>query len=92
MIAPDVSKVRPLPGFRLQLRYADGTEREFDAAPFLDRGTFAALRDPDAFATARAAYGGVEWAGGQSLSPDTLYFKSVPADAEPEARRQSASA
>ena len=92
MLAPDVSKVLPLSGHRLRLHYADGAVRVFDVSPFLDRGIFTALRDADLFASVRAAYGGVEWAGGQSLSPDTLFLKSIPAEAEPAPFRHSAAA
>ena len=92
MLAPDVSKVLPLSGHRLRLHYEDGSARVFDVSPFLDRGIFAALRDPEVFATARAAYGGVEWSGGQSLSPDTLFLKSTPAEAEQAPHRRGAAA
>lgn len=71
-----VTDVRALPHFRLQVRFADGTEGEVDVSELVlspTAGVFAALRDPVAFAQARVADGAVTWPGGLDLAPDAMH-------------------
>lgn len=45
-----VVDIRPVAGYRLSLRFNDGTEGEVDLGPELDGPVFEPLRDPSAFA------------------------------------------
>ncbi len=68
--------VQVLPDFRLAVRFADGLGGEVDCRALVhgrDAGVFAALRDPQAFATAHLADGAVTWQGGLDLAPDAMY-------------------
>lgn len=71
-----VASVTALPGFRLQVRFADGLQglvdmdREVHAA---DAGVFAALADPQVFAAAHVEFGVVTWPGEIDLAPDAMY-------------------
>lgn len=78
MSNPKVIAVRPLPKHRLELRFANGELRVFDATPYLDRGVFVALTDEACFAQARVVAGSIEWPGEIDLSYDTLYLDSAP--------------
>ena len=75
---PYVKQVTPLANYRLLLHYPDGSKREFDMSPYLERGFFAELTDEARFRAVRVAHGAVEWESGQDLSPETLYLRSIP--------------
>lgn len=73
-----VTSVAALPGFRLWVKFVDGTGGEVDleallARPAASLGVFAPLRDPQVFAEARVVFGAVEWPGGPDLAPDAMY-------------------
>lgn len=74
----DIVDVKPQAGYRLFLRFEDGTSGEIDLAPFLDfRGLFAALKDPAYFAqvSVDSELGTVVWPNGVDLDPDVLYSR-----------------
>jgi hypothetical protein len=71
-----VAEVRALPGYRLVVRFVDGTSGEvavskliFGATP----GVFEALRDPAIFAQVGIELGAVTWPGELDLAPDAMY-------------------
>lgn len=72
----DVVTAEPLDGYRLRLRFEDGTEGVVDVAKLIPfTGVFAELKDPKAFAavTVNRELGTVCWPGGADLDPDVLY-------------------
>lgn len=75
---PAVIDVEPLKDYKLRLIFEGGEVRLFDMAPYLERGVFKQLQDENLFREAYVEFGSVEWPGGQGLSYDTLYLKSVP--------------
>jgi hypothetical protein len=71
---PRVVSVQPLKGFRLAVRFEDGTEGETSLADRLFGPRFEPLRDPDFFARAFVdEYGVIAWPNGADLAPDALY-------------------
>ena len=71
-----VSAVEALPGFRLSVRFSDGTSGEVDMAKFLSSdgaGVFAILRDEAVVARVEIVLGAVTWPRGLDLAPDTMY-------------------
>ena len=71
-----VISARVLQGYRLAVRFVDGTEGEVDASRLVlgdDPGVFAALRDPAVFAQAHVVLGAVTWPGDIDLAPDAMY-------------------
>ena len=75
---PRVKKVQPEADYRLRLTFTDGAVRLFDVKPLLKKGVFQELKDAAAFRSVRAAFGTVQWPGGQDICPDTLYEASLP--------------
>ena len=72
----EVVAVRPLPGFQLDVEFADGTLGRFDLSDFIhadDAGVFVALRDADLFNRVLVDYGAVTWPGELDLAPDAMY-------------------
>ena len=62
--------------FRLQLTFDTGERRIFDAVPYLERGVFQRLKDPELFRQAHVAFGTVCWPGDLDIAPETLYDQS----------------
>lgn len=68
--------MQAFPGWRLQVRFADGLEgwiemeREVHSP---DAGVFAELADPDRFAAATVVFGAVTWPGEIDLAPDAMH-------------------
>lgn len=72
----DVVRVRPLPDYRLHVRFEDGTEGEVDLKAFLfegHAGVFEHLKDPAEFRKVRVRNGAVTWPGELDLAPDAMY-------------------
>lgn len=79
---PYVKSVEVLQDHRLRVLFENGERRVFDMKPFLNRGVFHRLRDPELFQAARVVAGSVEWPTELDLSYDTLYLQSVPEETE----------
>ena len=71
-----VAEVEALPGFRLGVRFNDGTEGTVEVAEFINSdvaGVFAALRDEKLFRQVRVILGAVTWPGELDLAPDAMH-------------------
>ena len=71
----DVAEVRALDGFRLFVRFFDGTQGFVEMSERVARsqGVFHSLADPEVFAQVGILYGAVTWANGVDLAPDAMY-------------------
>jgi hypothetical protein len=74
---PRVAKVTPQSDFTLRLIFTNGEVKVFDVKPYLDKGIFRELSDPEAFNSVRPYLGSIQWKNGQDFCPDTLYLASV---------------
>lgn len=78
-----LEQIRPLSGYRLHLRFADGIEGEVDLSDLVGRGVFERLTDLDEFGTAYVTDSGdVAWDDDLELCADTLYMRVT--DQRPE--------
>jgi hypothetical protein len=71
-----VAAVEALPGFRLHVRFVDGTEGTVNLTALIHSsgaGVFAALADPSLFIQAHIEHGAVTWPGDIDLAPDAMY-------------------
>ena len=71
-----ITKVEALPGFRLQVAFADGLTGIVDMSGMVHSpraGVFAALADPSLFAQVTLDYGAVMWPGELDLAPDAMH-------------------
>lgn len=50
----------------------------FDVSPYLSKGIFTELADPNYLGLAKPFFGGVGWPHGQDFSANTLYLESQP--------------
>ena len=68
--------VKPLPDFRLYLRYEDGIEGEVDLSHLAGKGVFALWNDPGAFEKVSIGpSGAICWNDEVDLCPDALYLE-----------------
>jgi hypothetical protein len=78
---PRIVDVEPLPDFKLKLRFATGEWRQFNLAPWLDRGLFKEIKDsPALYNAVGISFHTLAWPNGADLDPELLYEASVPLD------------
>jgi hypothetical protein len=68
-----VTEARGLPGYRLWVRFSDGTESEIEFIAADPRPIVAELRNAEVFAAIRVEMDTVVWANGFDLAPEFLY-------------------
>jgi hypothetical protein len=70
-----IVNARPLPGYRLRLRFEDGVEGEVDLCELVGKGVFASWTDPAEFAKVSIDPEShtVAWPGDIDLCPESLY-------------------
>ena len=69
-------EVKPLPGYRLYIRYDDGVEGEVDLSGLAGRGVFALWEEPGAFENVSiGARRQIRWSEVVELCPDALYLE-----------------
>lgn len=74
MIRP--TEVEPRDGYRIWLRYADGTAGEIDLSHLAGRGVFEAWKNRTFFETVHiVSTGGIVWGKEVALCPDALYMR-----------------
>lgn len=74
----DILEARPLEGYRLYLRFDDGTSGEIDLAKVIRfEGVLAPLKDLAQFTqvSVNQELGTIEWPCGADLDPDVLYAR-----------------
>src|SRR5215212_3926587 len=67
---------KPLPAYRLELKFDNGESGVIDLSSMVGRGVFAAWQQPNVFEQVSVTdVGAVEWPGGIDLCPDALYLQ-----------------
>ena len=73
---PKPLEVKPLPNFRLWLRYDDETSGEVDLSDLAGRGVFKAWDHQEFFREVRIGpHGEITWSDDIDLCPDSLYMR-----------------
>ena len=62
----------PLENYKLRIRLSDGRKGIFDVSPYLDKGVFRELKNPEYFSRVYIDYGTVVWPHEQDIAPDTI--------------------
>lgn len=75
-----IIRVVPHDDFTLELWFDTGDHRLFNARPYLNKGIFVQLQNPQRFKQAYVALDTVCWPGEIDIAPETLYDRSVPID------------
>lgn len=83
-----IKAVKPTGEARLRLQWSDGTQAELDLGAWLQEPAFAALRDPEVFASVKLGDWGhsLEWPGGVEAGADALWLETLAATRREDAR------
>ena len=65
--------------YTIDLVFADGQHKRFDASPLLEESFFAPLKQLPRFLAARVECGTVVWGDDIDIAPESLYEQSVAA-------------
>lgn len=74
---PRVKAVTANDDYTIDILFDNGEEKQFDVKPYLDKGIFQELKEPNMFRSVRPFMGSIQWKHGQDFCPDTLYLSSV---------------
>ena len=77
MLRPIVVEVKPIENYFLLLKFDNGEVKKFDVNPYIEGSWYGQLRDKAYFKSVKANGYSVEWADGQDLCPDELYYSSI---------------
>ena len=78
-----VQSVERREGFKVNIRFTDGSCREVDLAPYLRGPIFEPIRsDPALFGSMQVEEGTISWPNGADIDPDVLYYDLTPAWAD----------
>lgn len=86
-----VEAVKPLKGYRLELKFTDGATKMVDLEPYLRGPIFEELkRDPELFRRVGvdSELGTIVWPNGADMDPDVLRGDHEPAWKEPAPSRE----
>jgi hypothetical protein len=76
MMRPRAINVEPMENYILLVTFSDNDKRLFDMKPYLELKPFDQLKNKILFQAVRIGGLSVEWATGQDICPDELYFNS----------------
>lgn len=89
-----ITKVKPLPGYRLEVGFVDGVCGVVDLSDYAGVGVFKAWLKPGCFEqVAITNDGALAWTGDLDLCPDAIYLRltgKAPEDIFPSLRHQPA--
>ena len=74
-----VKKVTPENNYILELVFEDGKVKKYDMKPYLEKGVFQRLKDPEFFKTVKVTGPTIAWGDEIDLAPETLYEKGIAA-------------
>ena len=87
-----IAEVKPLPNYRLWMKFVDGTAGEVDVSVLAGKGVFAKWNKPGEFEKVSIGSSGeLAWGNDVDLCPDTLYMKITgkkPEDLFPALKRK----
>ena len=75
-----VIDVKPQNDYLLLLTFENGERRLFDMKPYLNKGVFLELKDPNVFNTVKASFDTIEWINEADFDPEVLYDQSIALD------------
>ncbi len=72
-----VTKVKPLPDYLLFIEFSDNSKGTFDMKPYLDFGSYRALKNYDYFKRVSVEYGDIVWPDEQDIAPERILAELV---------------
>lgn len=78
MLRPTAINVVPLMDYKLKIFFDNNEIKIFDVKPYIRGNWYGELSDPTYFQSVHTNGYNVEWANGQDICPDELYYNSNP--------------
>ncbi len=76
MIRPKAVAVEVKNDYCLLVTFSNDEKKMFDVKPYLDFKPYSELKNVELFKTVKPAGLSIEWARGQDICPDELYYNS----------------
>ena len=73
---PRAMDVKAMEDYQLLVTFGNNEKKIFDVKPYLEYKPFDQLKDKELFNTVHVGGLSVEWATGQDICPDELYYNS----------------
>ena len=70
-----VISAEPLEGYRLKIELSNGKRGVFYVSPYLEKGIFRELKEPQYFRRVKVSFGGVMWSHEQDFSAETIEYE-----------------
>lgn len=78
---PDIIEVKALKEYFIYLKYANGEEKVYDMRSLAENiAYFSKLKDRKYFENVKPRGDTIEWANGEDVAPESLYFNSISAE------------
>jgi hypothetical protein len=74
----DVTRVYPLPSYRLYVELRGGKNGVFDVTPYMNKGELRRLADVNYFNRVGIVMGAITWPDDQDIAPETLLSELLP--------------
>lgn len=71
-----IKAVQPLDNYKLKLVFDNNESKTFNVLPYMNRGIFKELHDPEYFKKVSICFDSIQWPNGQDFDPDCLYIES----------------
>lgn len=78
MLRPKPVEVKALNNYCLYVVFDNGERKIFDVKPLMTGEWFGQLKNVSIFESVKIVGSTVEWADGQDVCPDDLYYCSIP--------------
>ena len=70
-----VISAEPLEGYKLRIQLSNGKRGVFYVSPYLEKGVFRELKEPQYFRRVKVSFGGVMWPHEQDFSAETIEYE-----------------
>ena len=78
---PDIIEVKALKEYFIYLKYVNGEEKVYDMKDLVENiAYFSKLKDRKYFENVKPRGDTVEWADGEDVAPESLYYNSIRAE------------
>lgn len=75
-MVPRPREVKPLENYCLQVSFENGETKNYDMSALLEKPFYSKLKNRNLFNTVKVKDITLEWATGEDLCPDELYYNS----------------
>ena len=68
-----VKKILSITEYSITIEFTNGDIKVVELSPYLNKGLFIELTNPELFATAHVSFDAIEWSNGADIDPEFLF-------------------